>query len=172
MLTDQPGHLSGRHELFSHVILTQAMSKAGPCRGDHATVVEQYPGAPGQEPDYELEVFNAVGDTVTVVSVPESQLEAPLQDERLCVRHASTVAGWRNLERSLHKSAKSAGKSLTHPVKSRDSYPRSPQSAPYPPRPNPHRRRAFGSTGAEGMKKQILSNKRWRSLIEQAFNNC
>jgi len=37
----------------------------------------------GQEPGYVLEVFNAVGEMVAVVSVRESQVEAPRRDERL-----------------------------------------------------------------------------------------
>jgi hypothetical protein len=80
-----------KHELFSHVILTQDIPALGLCRGDLATVVEQYEPAPGQEPGYELEVFNAVGDTVAVVGVSESQVEAPSQQERLCVRHAADL---------------------------------------------------------------------------------
>lgn len=82
-----------KHELFSHVILTQDLPEAGLFRGDLATVVEQYPGAAGQESGYELEVFNAVGDTVAVVSVRESQVEAPRQDERFCVRQAAGIVG-------------------------------------------------------------------------------
>ncbi len=50
-------------------------------------------GCPGQQPGYELEVFNAVGDTVAVVGVSESQVEAPRNEERLCVRDTATVAG-------------------------------------------------------------------------------
>jgi hypothetical protein len=46
--------------------------------GEIATVVELNASAPGQESGYELEVFNAVGETVAVVSVRESQIEAPL----------------------------------------------------------------------------------------------
>jgi hypothetical protein len=81
-----------KHELFSHVILTEDLPEAELCRGDLATVVERYPGARGQEPGYEVEVFNAVGDTVAVVSVRESQVEAPRREERLCVRKAVVVA--------------------------------------------------------------------------------
>ena len=82
-----------RHELFSHVVLAQDLPDHGLCQGDLATVVERYRGAPGQEPGYELEVFNAVGETVAVVSVRESQVEAPRRDERLCVRHAVAMDG-------------------------------------------------------------------------------
>jgi len=82
-----------KHELFSHVILVQDLPAHGLCRGDLATVVEQYGGASDQEPGYELEVFNAVGETVAVITVRESQVEAPRRDERLCVRHAVESAG-------------------------------------------------------------------------------
>ena len=81
-----------KHELFTHVILTKDLPAYGLCRGDLATVVEQYEGASGQEPGYELEVFNAVGQTVAVVSVRESQIEAPRQEARLCVRHTAALA--------------------------------------------------------------------------------
>lgn len=81
-----------KHELFSHVILAEDIPAHGLCRGDLATVVEQYEGVPGQEPGYELEVVNAVGDTVAVLSVRESQVEAPHREERLCVRHTAALA--------------------------------------------------------------------------------
>jgi hypothetical protein len=51
-----------------------------------ATVVEFHPGQPGQEPGYSLEVFNAVGETVTVVTVRESQIEPLTANELLHVR--------------------------------------------------------------------------------------
>jgi len=44
-------------------------------RGDVATIVEYHQGRPGQEPGYSLEVFNAVGDTVAVIALGESQIE-------------------------------------------------------------------------------------------------
>ena len=55
-------------------------------RGDVATVVEYHPGRPGQEPGYTLEVFNAVGETVDVVTVRESQIERLTASELLSVR--------------------------------------------------------------------------------------
>lgn len=81
-----------KHELFSHVVLAEDVPAHGLRQGDLATVVEQYEAAPGQETGYELEVFNAVGDTVAVVSVRESQIEAPREEERLCVRHTTALA--------------------------------------------------------------------------------
>lgn len=50
-----------------------------------ATTVEYYEGD-GSENGYDLEVFNALGHTVAVVNVLESQLEALRDDEVLCAR--------------------------------------------------------------------------------------
>lgn len=57
-------------------------------RGDIATIVEHHDGTAKYEPGYELEVFNALGDTVAVVSVRESQIEPLTADELLHVRTA------------------------------------------------------------------------------------
>lgn len=81
-----------KHPLFSHIVLAVDIPSKDLRRGDFATVVEHYEGRPGQEPGYEIEVFNAVGYTVAVVTVRESQIEAPRQDERLCVRSVPLAA--------------------------------------------------------------------------------
>ena len=46
----------------------------------------------GQEPGYSLEVFNALGETVAVVTVRESQIEPLRADELLAVRTVSAAA--------------------------------------------------------------------------------
>ena len=56
------------------------------------TFVERH-SAPGQEDGYSLEVFNAVGDTVAVVTVRESQIEPLTADELLAVRPARWNGG-------------------------------------------------------------------------------
>ena len=56
-----------------------------------ATLVEHHPGRPGQEDGYSLEVFNAVGDTVAVVTVRESQIEPLTADELLSVRSMAEI---------------------------------------------------------------------------------
>lgn len=60
-------------------------------RGDVATIVEQYSGCPGQEPSYELEVFNALGDTLAAVTIRESQIEPLQRDEVFSVRPLAGV---------------------------------------------------------------------------------
>ena len=75
-----------KYPLFSRVALAEDLPKENLRRGDVATVVEAYAGRPGQEPGYELEVFNAVGETISVATVSESQIEELRSDEVLSVR--------------------------------------------------------------------------------------
>jgi hypothetical protein len=76
-----------KYPLFTRVALAEDLPKQNLRRGDLATIVEYYEGSPGQEPGYELEVFNAVGDTFAVVTARESQIESLRKDELLSVRH-------------------------------------------------------------------------------------
>ncbi len=73
-------------DLFIRVALTEDQPARQLRRGDVATVVEYHPGRSGQEPRYILEVFNAAGETVDVVTVRESQIERLTAGELLSVR--------------------------------------------------------------------------------------
>jgi hypothetical protein len=75
-----------KYPLFTRVALAEDLPKQNLRRGDLATIVEYYEGSPGQEPGYELEVFNAVGYTFAVVTARESQIESLRKDELLSVR--------------------------------------------------------------------------------------
>jgi hypothetical protein len=79
--------------LYCRVALAVDLPAEGIRRGDVATVVEHH-GAPneGAEPGYTLEVFNAIGETLAVVTLPESQLEPLRRDEILSVRSLSSHA--------------------------------------------------------------------------------
>ena len=81
-----------KYQLFMRVALRADVRNHGLRRGDVATVVEYHPGRSGQEPGYSLEVFNAVGDTVAVVTVPESALEPLTANELLHVRSLAKAA--------------------------------------------------------------------------------
>jgi hypothetical protein len=81
-----------KFELYSQVALAADLPQHQLRRGDVATIVEYYEAPEGKEPGYELEVFNALGDTVAVVSVAESQIEALRADEVLSVRPLSVAA--------------------------------------------------------------------------------
>ena len=75
-----------KFEMFSRVALKTDVPENGLRRGDLATIVEYHEGLPGQEPGYSLEVFNAVGDTVAVIALGESEIEPLREDEILCAR--------------------------------------------------------------------------------------
>ncbi len=77
--------------LYSRVAPAVDLPGAGLRRGDVATTVEYYEGD-GSENGYDLEVFNALGHTVAVVNVLESQLEALRDDELLTVRQHELTA--------------------------------------------------------------------------------
>ncbi len=81
-----------KYDLFIRVALSDDLPDRRLKRGDVATIVEFHPGRTGQEPGYTLEVFNALGQTVDVVTVRESQIERLTADEVLSVRPmAATV---------------------------------------------------------------------------------
>jgi Domain of unknown function (DUF4926) len=81
-----------KFEMFSRVALKTDVSEQGLRRGDLATIVEYHKGRPGQEPGYSLEVFNAVGETVAVITLRESQIEALSAQEILHVRPLAAAA--------------------------------------------------------------------------------
>ena len=74
------------YQLFTKVALKVDVPRHRLRKGDVATIVEAHPGVPGQETGYSLEVFNAVGDTLAVVTLRESQIEALANDAVLHVR--------------------------------------------------------------------------------------
>jgi hypothetical protein len=62
-------------ELFSKVGLAVDVPLHKLRKGDVATIVETHTGRPGSEPGYSLEIFTAVGETLAVVTVRESEIE-------------------------------------------------------------------------------------------------
>lgn len=78
-----------KHQLFEEVVLGKDIPEKGLKKGDVATVVEHHP-VPGGEDGYSLEVFNALGDTIVVIAVPESFIESLTEDEVFSVRSFAT----------------------------------------------------------------------------------
>jgi hypothetical protein len=81
-----------KFEMFSRVALKTDVPEHGLRRGDLATIVEYHEGRSGQEPGYSLEVFNAVGETVAVITLRESQIQPLSAREILHVRHMAAAA--------------------------------------------------------------------------------
>lgn len=71
-------------ELFNEGVLTRDIPEDRLKKGDLVTVID-YLDDP--EPGYLLEIFDATGKTVDVLSVPEDYLEPLHEGERLQVRH-------------------------------------------------------------------------------------
>lgn len=73
---------------FTEVALIRDIPEHGLRSGDLATVVERLPGttASGGQEGYILEVFNALGDTIAVVTVPVSAVKPLRASEVLSVR--------------------------------------------------------------------------------------
>jgi len=72
-------------ELYAAVALKCNVPEHRLRRGDIVTLVDRHVAPDGTE-GYSIEVFNALGDTIVVTSVPASALEALRQDEVLCAR--------------------------------------------------------------------------------------
>lgn len=78
-------------ELFTRVALKEDFPQHRLCKGDVGTIVDRHEGGDGQEDGYSLEVFNAIGETIAVLVVAESQIEPLVSDEVLHVRQLETV---------------------------------------------------------------------------------
>lgn len=74
-----------KFELYKDVVLTQDVPEYRLKRGDIVKLVEHHVARDGTE-GYSAEVFNALGDTLTVITVPETTLESLREDEVLCAR--------------------------------------------------------------------------------------
>jgi hypothetical protein len=78
-------------ELFTRVALKLDLPEEGLQKGDVATIVEYLPGKE-REDGYALEVFNAVGETIAVVMVPQSVVEPLSADHVLSARPLAKTA--------------------------------------------------------------------------------
>lgn len=74
-----------KFELFKGVVLLKDIPEKKLKKGDVATVVE-YHASDTSEDGYSLEVFNALGDTIAVLTVAESEIEALKKNEVFSVR--------------------------------------------------------------------------------------
>lgn len=73
-------------ELYQEVALTRDLPEYELRVGDVATLVDFVPHPNGGEEGCVLEVFNAVGDSLSLIAVPLSTVEALRSDEILTVR--------------------------------------------------------------------------------------
>ncbi len=79
------------YQLFEEVVLAEDISEKRLRKGDVATVVDYHPSV-DDEAGYSLEIFNALGDTIAVITVPESAI-APLTANEVFSVRSLTVQG-------------------------------------------------------------------------------
>ncbi|HEX6964046.1 MAG TPA: hypothetical protein VF175_19415 [Lacipirellula sp.] len=75
-----------RPELYERVALTRDQDEFGLKRGDVAMFIDTVPDPQGGADGAILEVFNAVGDSIMVVTVPFDEIEALSENEVLAKR--------------------------------------------------------------------------------------
>jgi len=77
-------------KLFTEVVLLTDFPEKRLKKGDIATIVDYHPVAAGDD-GYTLEVFNALGETITTITVSESKIELLKKNEILSVRKLSAA---------------------------------------------------------------------------------
>lgn len=73
-------------ELYQEVALTCDLPEYGLRSGDIATLIDIVPHPRSGEEGCILEVFNAVGESIAVITVPISNVEVLRSDEILTIR--------------------------------------------------------------------------------------
>jgi hypothetical protein len=74
-----------KYKLYEEIVLSTDIPEKKLKKGDVATIVDFHPVSDG-ESGYSLEVFNVLGDTIAVLTVPESAIEPLTKDEVFSVR--------------------------------------------------------------------------------------
>jgi hypothetical protein len=72
-------------KLFEEVVLTKDIPEKGLKKGDVATIVEHHLVSDGED-GYSLELFNALGDTIAVIILPDLAIEPLSANEIFSVR--------------------------------------------------------------------------------------
>ena len=79
-----------KYELFKEIVLLTDIPEKKLKKGDVATIVE-YHRSESSEDGYSLEVFNALGDSIAVVTLPESEIGPLRKNEIFNVRLLETA---------------------------------------------------------------------------------
>jgi hypothetical protein len=79
-----------KFNLYTDVVLSVDIPETPLRKGDVATVVDHHPTSK-KEDGYSLEVFTATGETLTVVTVPESAIRKLEEDEVFSVRRVKAA---------------------------------------------------------------------------------
>lgn len=78
-----------KYNLSQEVVLASGIRKKGLRKGEVATAVDHHPASAGEDA-YSLEVFNTLGGTLAVITMPESLMEQLPENEIFVVRSLAT----------------------------------------------------------------------------------
>ena len=78
--------------LYQEIALNRGFPEQNLCKGDVATLIDYVPHPEGGEEGAILEVFNALGDTVAVVTVPLSGIDTLQPGDVLSIRRLSQAS--------------------------------------------------------------------------------
>ena len=78
-------------ELYQQVSLNQDFPQYNLKKGDIATLVDKVPHPEGGEEGYVLEIFNAIGESINVIVVPQFAVASLREDEILSVRSLAQI---------------------------------------------------------------------------------
>ena len=78
-------------KLYDRISLNRDFPEYNLKQGDVATFIDTVPDPGGIEEGYILEVFNALGESIDVVTVPKSAVESLQSSEILSVRSMAKV---------------------------------------------------------------------------------
>jgi len=75
-----------KYNLFEEVVLREDIANRGLQKGDVATIVDYHKGSTCED-GYSLEIFNALGKTIAIVTVSESSICSFSEDNIFNIRH-------------------------------------------------------------------------------------
>jgi hypothetical protein len=73
------------YKLFNEIVLTKDIPGKRLKKGDVATIVDHHPVSNGED-GYSLEVFDVLGNTIAIITLPESAIESLTENEIFNVR--------------------------------------------------------------------------------------
>lgn len=74
-----------KYKLFEEIVLNIDIPEKNLKKGDVAAIVEYHPVSKGEN-GYSLEIFNTLGDTIAVTTVPESSIKPLTANEVFSTR--------------------------------------------------------------------------------------
>ena len=81
-----------KYELYNEIVFNQDIAEYSIKKGDIGTLIDYYSSPDsGMEDGYSVEIFDVFGNTINVVSIPESKISKLKQNSVLSARELEFV---------------------------------------------------------------------------------